>query len=715
MVPRSFVGILLFATLPAWAQPCEAPSKVKAAIEAGTLPPARPMEERIAAAKKVREQFPEDYFAHRFYQGLFFNRGLFSQSVQDEYRALLDTHPDNPTYQMLYVRTLTGTNTPAAIKLLDKMLERQPDHALAHLKLVEIYAAAAFRDDQKLAVHAAAYLKACPSSFGAYSYITRIDDPELVRNGAAHLRGLLDGAVSEEALSLYNTLWTLEFKTTPLSAQEPLRARLRKDVDKLRAQDLTKHAFLLNEIGQAYKMLGDADGTKWVDEQTTKNGSHHSGAATEAIGAWHRAHPYKSGFERDAFQELVLKETEGWIRQWPEDPEPRRERFMAMRGIQDTPLEEAVTAAQDWLRVYAAHPGGFMAPYLSVAQFYAQHNMHYGELPELLEKALQKTPVAEPGPVSDLGLVRGPAGRWSKISSWSEMNSAINIYLKIKKYDRAQELLAKLGPALLKDRPAASEPESDTQQFRQCENYYWNNMSKWARAVGHKLEALTYERNSMLADPYPNANPTMEQYRTSSLRELWKEINGSEDGFEAWMTTTASANPYPGPKGTTPAPKASVPTVVASQSAWTKMDKALPDFQISDAEGKTWRLADLKGKVALVNLWATWCGPCRAELPYLQKLFNKVRERKDLVVITLNTDENPGLILPFLTENKYTFPVLPASGYVAKLVPELSIPRNWIVDADGVLKMERIGFGNGEDGWVDEMVGVMEKARPAVP
>jgi len=72
-----------------------------------------------------------------------------------------------------------------------------------------------------------------------------------------------------------------------------------------------------------------------------------------------------------------------------------------------------------------------------------------------------------------------------------------------------------------------------------------------------------------------------------------------------------------------------------------------------------------------------------------QKLFNKVRERKDLVVITLNTDENPGLILPFLHEKAYTFPVLAADAYVHKLVPELSIPRNWIVDPNGVLLTER--------------------------
>ena len=77
---------------------------------------------------------------------------------------------------------------------------------------------------------------------------------------------------------------------------------------------------------------------------------------------------------------------------------------------------------------------------------------------------------------------------------------------------------------------------------------YWNNMGKWARATGHKLEALTYERNSMLAEPSMNFNQSPEQYRTASLRELWKDINGSEDGFEAWMTKTASAYSHTDPK-----------------------------------------------------------------------------------------------------------------------------------------------------------------------
>jgi hypothetical protein len=99
---RSFLGVLFFATLPAGAQPCEAPSNVKAAIEAATLQTATFMGHRIAAAKKVREQFPANYFAHRFYQELLVKQGLFSQPVQEEYRALLDAHPDHLTYLAPY-------------------------------------------------------------------------------------------------------------------------------------------------------------------------------------------------------------------------------------------------------------------------------------------------------------------------------------------------------------------------------------------------------------------------------------------------------------------------------------------------------------------------------------------------------------------------------------------------------------------------------------
>jgi hypothetical protein len=77
----------------------------------GCYPSARRLDERGAAAKKVRSSF-RGLLAHRFYRELFFKQGLFSQPVREEYRALLDEHPDDLTFLALYARTLKGTNTP---------------------------------------------------------------------------------------------------------------------------------------------------------------------------------------------------------------------------------------------------------------------------------------------------------------------------------------------------------------------------------------------------------------------------------------------------------------------------------------------------------------------------------------------------------------------------------------------------------------------------
>ncbi len=702
-----FAGLLFLVALPVWAQPCEAPPNVKAAIDAAAAR-GKPLEERTAAAGKIRDQFPSDYYAHRFYQELFVANGVFSQAVRDEYKALLDAHPGDLMYQMLYARTLKGSTTREAISLLDKMLERQPDYALAHLKLVEIYSAPVFRDAGKLQAHAEAYWKGCPSSLSGYTYVTHIDDADFMGRTAARLRNLLAGRSDNEALGLYGTLWALEFRAVPLSGQDPTRERIRRDAAMLREVDTSKHPYMLSELGQAYQMLGDKDGAKWVSEHMPRRTAPLGNPAMEAINQWRRDHPFKAA-DREAWNDALLKQTEEWIRLWPDEPQPRYERFTTLERDQSAPLDDAVKAAEEWLRVYEAHPA-FMSPYMQVAQFYSRQRIRYGELPGLVEKALKEAaptapPTAPPAPVSDLYPPRSqPFVSRPNNSRVHHMSSAADIYIRIKKYDRARELLAQLEPALTEALNTA--PEAEKQSLRFVEYMYWNNVSQLARIEGHKLEALVAQRNAFRANP--SSNPQADEYQKTSLREAWKELNGGDAGFEAWM---AEARPNVTPAAP-PAPKTPPPAVANTEMPWTALAKPLPDFQMSDAGGKTWRLADLKGKVTLVNLWATWCGPCRTELPYLEKLFNKVRDRKDLTVLTLNTDDNLGLILPFLQENKYTFPVLPAAAYVDKLVPELSIPRNWIVDADGVLRQERIGFGPGGDKWVDEMIASMEKARP---
>ncbi len=95
----------------------------------------------------------------------------------------------------------------------------------------------------------------------------------------------------------------------------------------------------------------------------------------------------------------------------------------------------------------------------------------------------------------------------------------------------------------------------------------------------------------------------------------------------------------------------------------------------------------------------------------MQKLYERLKDRKDVQVVTFNVDDDVGLVAPFMKENKYTFPVIPAGDLVRQMVPMLGIPLNWIVDAGGVVRQEAAGFGGDGDRWADEMVAALEKLR----
>jgi thiol-disulfide isomerase/thioredoxin len=145
---------------------------------------------------------------------------------------------------------------------------------------------------------------------------------------------------------------------------------------------------------------------------------------------------------------------------------------------------------------------------------------------------------------------------------------------------------------------------------------------------------------------------------------------------------------------------------------WRKMP--LAELDLRDLDGHLWKLRELEGKVALVNVWATWCGPCTKELPLVQKLHESLKGRADTVVLSLNIDDDPEKARKYAAEHKLTFPVLPASKYVTKAIgPSISIPRSWIVGG-GLLTAESLGFNDGQgEAWLAKARAELERARPA--
>jgi peroxiredoxin len=113
------------------------------------------------------------------------------------------------------------------------------------------------------------------------------------------------------------------------------------------------------------------------------------------------------------------------------------------------------------------------------------------------------------------------------------------------------------------------------------------------------------------------------------------------------------------------------------------------DFTLTDLNGTQWTLRALAGKVVLVNFWATWCPPCRKELPDLEALYQRYRSR-GLVILAVS-DEDAGKVRPFVADHKLTYPVLLDPGRkVNELFHVEGIPKTFVYGRDGVLAAEAI-------------------------
>jgi peroxiredoxin len=113
------------------------------------------------------------------------------------------------------------------------------------------------------------------------------------------------------------------------------------------------------------------------------------------------------------------------------------------------------------------------------------------------------------------------------------------------------------------------------------------------------------------------------------------------------------------------------------------------DFTLPDLQGKHWHLHDLRGKVVLVNFWATWCPPCRKEMPDLQALYDKYKDQ-GFVVLSIS-DEEVGKVQPFIAERNITYPVLLDAGRkVNDLFLVLGIPKSFVYNREGKLVSQSI-------------------------
>ena len=141
-------------------------------------------------------------------------------------------------------------------------------------------------------------------------------------------------------------------------------------------------------------------------------------------------------------------------------------------------------------------------------------------------------------------------------------------------------------------------------------------------------------------------------------------------------------------------PRAEISAAATNEPATipAEVDYAAPELSLQDWRGNSVSLAGLRGQVVLVNLWATWCPPCKKEMPALQRFFDD-HKALGFTVVAINDGDPTADVIKFVRDYRLTFPVLLDPTYIAteKAFKTLSLPSSFLIDRSGTVRLRWVG------------------------
>jgi thiol-disulfide isomerase/thioredoxin len=692
--------ILLLAALPAWPQGCDPnPStrKVTEQLEVPEdlrLPAADRQNQKIAILRRALATAPKDVFLHEAYQrvriaGVEINR----QSVIAEYESLLAKNSSDPVFLYLAANAQVGHKTKEAITNLERAVDVAPSFGPPHLLLAEIRSAKAYRDDAQVARHADRFAELCPASVRSFSMLRWSKDHDLIARTAARIRKNLAGRTDSEAVSAYVTLWQLEAALQQSNQQAENVKRMREDMDRLFAPAFARNQAWLSTLRAASSVQ---DGVQEAGEKAQHEiaaAYPHSGAAMrDAFAKAQGDNPYPKIADPEQLSAFWHRYGQAALPVAREFPGSQAMAEDAGRSvIQDTSStpEQVGEVVALYRKALANDPDGvdtFMPAPIELAHSLATREIHFEDIPDLV---LAGFAIAErrmsPAAYSDLrGTPEGLEQRRSMSYMYGFMPLA-EAYARLGRLNSAKDTLLQIEEKLAKMRPKDDAPGEAKSNYAEMEAQFWFLSGLYAEKEGRKMDALVDYRNSISQYPPRRPSPDRREEVMASAQRLWKELGGTAQGWNDWAAHSSLAT-FDSGRGTS--------------SAWAKLAAASPALVLTDSLGHSWKPQDLAKKTTFVTLWASWCGPCRAELPYVEKLYRHFQDRDDVAILALNVDDEPSLMGKALVELKVSVPSVAARDFAYNMLPTMAIPANWLI-TPGKTQML-----TGDDGTLDQWLAV---------
>ncbi len=143
---------------------------------------------------------------------------------------------------------------------------------------------------------------------------------------------------------------------------------------------------------------------------------------------------------------------------------------------------------------------------------------------------------------------------------------------------------------------------------------------------------------------------------------------------------------------------------VGSAAAAVQLSTSAPDFTLRSVAGTNLRLQEQRGQVVLVNFWATWCGPCRQEMPHLNRIYDKYRA-SGFVLLGVNIDDDPRAAADLAAKLGLRFPVLlDTDKQVSRAYDMSAMPATLLIDRDGRVRHIHRGYRDGVERTYEEQV-----------